>query len=120
MFASGVVDLQDVLKSILSASTLAQLQAAAASGENNSQYTDELWVKVVYEFAASYHRSVINRDHIIQALAPLYRGRTYAFLTENMKASKEELQMHIEALCQAFERQKPYLLELWTAQERGS
>jgi hypothetical protein len=120
MFASGVVDLQDVLKSILSASTLAQLQAAAASGENNSQYTDELWVKVVYEFAASYHRSVINRDHIIQALAPLYRGRTYAFLTENMKASKEELQTHIEALCQAFERQKPYLLELWTAQERGS
>jgi hypothetical protein len=120
MFASGVVDLQDVLKSILSASTLAQLQAAAASGENNSQYTDELWVKVVYEFAASYHRSVINRDHIIQALAPLYRGRTYAFLTENMNASKEELQTHIEALCQAFERQKPYLLELWTAQERGS
>jgi len=28
--------------------------------------------------------------------------------------------MHIESLCQTFERQKPYLLELWTAQERGS
>ena len=120
MFASGVTDLQDVLRSIVSASTLAQLQSAATNDGNNFQYTDELWVKVVYEFAASYHRSVINRDHIIQALAPLYRGRTYAFLTENMKASKEELQTHIEALCQAFERQKPYLLELWTAQERGS
>jgi len=120
MFASGVTDLQDVLRSIVSASTLAQLQSAAADDGNNFQYTDELWVKVVYEFAASYHRSVINRDHIIQALAPLYRGRAYAFLTENLKASKDELAMHIETLCQTFERQKPYLLELWTAQERGS
>ena len=120
MFASGVTDLQDVLRSIVSASTLAQLQSAAADDGNNFQYTDELWVKVVYEFAASYHRSVINRDHIIQALAPLYRGRAYAFLTENQEASKEDLAEHIEALCQSFERQKPYLLELWTAQERGS
>ena len=120
MFASGVTDLQDVLRSIVSASTLAQLQSAATNDGNNFQYTDELWVKVVYEFAASYHRSVINRDHIIQALAPLYRGRAYAFLTENLKASKDELAMHIETLCQTFERQKPYLLELWTAQERGS
>ena len=120
MFTSGVTDLQDVLRSIVSASTLAQLQSAATNEGNNFQYTDELWVKVVYEFAASYHRSVINRDHIIQALAPLYRGRAYAFLTENLKASKDELAMHIESLCQTFERQKPYLLELWTAQERGS
>ena len=120
MFASGVMDLGDILKSILSGPTLAQLQSAAALEENNFQYSDELWVKVLYEFAASYHRSVINRDHIIQALAPLYRGRAYAFLTENLKASKDDLAASIEALCRTFERQKPYLLELWTAQERGS
>jgi hypothetical protein len=108
------------LKSILSPPTLAQLQFAATHDGDNFQYTDELWVRVVYEFAASYHRSVINRDHIIQALAPLYRGRAYAFLTKNLEASKEDLAMRIEALCQTFERQKPYLLELWTAQERGS
>jgi len=120
MFASGVVDLQDVLKSILSTSTLAQLQSVAALDETNFQYSDELWVKVVYEFAASYHRSVINRDHIVQALAPLYRGRAYAFLTENLNASKDDLAEHIEALCRTFERLKPYLLECWTAQEGGS
>jgi hypothetical protein len=120
MFASGVVDLQDVLKSILSASTLAQLQFVAALDETNFQYSDELWVKVVYEFAASYHRSVINRDHIVQALAPLYRGRAYAFLTENLNASRDDLAEHIEALCRTFERLKPYLLECWTAQEGGS
>lgn len=119
MFCSGVVDLEQVLASILSPATLAQLQTAAAVEEEEFHYTDELWVKAVYEFAASYHRSVINRDHILQALAPLYRGRAYAYLTENSTASQEDLEAHNEALCLTFERLKPYLLGLWAAQERG-
>ena len=120
MFCSGVVDLQQVLGSILSPATLGQLQSTATVEEDKFHFTDELWVKAVYEFAASYHRSVINRDHILQALAPRYRGRAYAYLAENSTASQEDLEKRIEALCLTFERLKPYLLELWTAKERGS
>jgi hypothetical protein len=120
MFSSGVVDLEPVLKSILSSATLAQLQSAAALEAEKFSYSDELWVKSVYEFAASYHRSVINRDHILQALVPLFRGRAYAYLKENSTASPEGLEERIESLCLTFERFKPYLLGLWTAQERGS
>lgn len=119
MFCSGVADLKPVLKSILSPQTLEQLISAAALNEDKFQYPDELWAKAVYEFAASYHRSVISRDHIIQALVPLYRGRAYTFMTENSTSSKEDLEGHIEALSQTFERLKPYLLELWTAPERA-
>jgi hypothetical protein len=120
MFCSGVVDLEQVLKSILSPGTLTQLQHAATLQESEFQFTDELWVRTIYEFAASYHHAVINRDHILQALAPLYRGRAYAFLTENSDASPEVFEARIEALCSTFERSKPYLLELWTAMEGGS
>ncbi len=120
MFRSGVGDLEQVLKSILSASTLGQLQQAAALPEESFQFSDELWVRTAYEFAASYHHDVINRDHILQALAPLYRGRAYAFLTQNLDAPAEALEVRIAALCSTFERLKPYLLELWTAPERGS
>ena len=120
MFCSGVVDLEPVLRSILSPTTLAQLQASATVEDDKFHFTDELWVRAVYEFATSYHRSVINRDHILQALAPLYRGRAYAYLTENSTASPEDLEERIEALCLTFERLKPYLLELWSAKERGS
>ncbi len=120
MFRSGVADLEPVLKSIVSPGTLAQLQGAAGSEENDFHFPDELWVTAVYEFAWAYHRSVISRDHIIQALAPLYRGRAYTFLTENLNASQEELEAHIESLCVTFERLKPYLTKLWTAQEGGS
>ncbi len=120
MFSSGVVDLEPVLKSILSPATLAQLQSTAALEAERFSYSDELWVKSVYEFAASYHRSVINRDHILQALVPLFRGRAYAYLKENSSVPPEGLEERIEDLCLTFERLKPYLLELWTAQERGS
>ncbi len=120
MFSSGVVDLEPVLKSILSSDTLEQLRGLAALAEDHLRYSDELWVKTLYEFASAFHRSVISRDHIIQALAPLYRGRAYTFLTENLNTSQEDLEANIEALCGTFERLKPYLVELWKAQEGGS
>ena len=72
-----------------------------------------MWVRTAYEFANSYHKQVINRDHIIQALAPLYRGRAFTYLAENRDASAEQVENSVEALCQNFEYQKPYLLELW-------
>jgi hypothetical protein len=89
------------------------LKRGAAAGEEGFRYSDELWVRTVYEFANSYHKQVINRDHIIQALAPLYRGRAFTYLAENRDASAEQVESSVEALCQTFERQKPYLLELW-------
>lgn len=113
MFVHGVAELQPVLDSILSSSTLAELIQAAGTPEDKFRYSDELWVRTVYEFAGAYHREVISPDHVIQALAPLYRGKTYTFLVENRDASGEEVEKNVENLCLAFERLKPYLLEVW-------
>jgi hypothetical protein len=60
---------------------------------------------------------VINRDHIIQALAPLFRGRVTTFVKENRSASEDEVESNIERLCLEFEQQKPYLLEIWKSKE---
>jgi hypothetical protein len=113
MFASGVAQLEPVLRSILSPSMLSELQRIAALGINEFQYPAELWTRTVFEFVASYHRSTINRDHIIQALVPLYRGRSLTFFTENRDGAGEEIEMREESLCADFERLKPYLLEIW-------
>jgi hypothetical protein len=117
MFNSGVADLEPVLKSILSPETLLAIQGIANLGEDEFRYPDELWAKTAYEFAASFHRSVISRDHIIQALAPLYRGKVYTFLIENRDASSQEVESSIESLCLTFERLKPYLVALWSVKE---
>jgi hypothetical protein len=49
----------------------------------------------------------------VQALVPLFRGRVFTFLAENDEVSPEEVESHIEALCQTFERRKPDLLQMW-------
>jgi hypothetical protein len=113
MFLAGVAELEPVFKSILSPSTLTELQGIAALGEEGFRYPAELWAKTVYEFAASYHKSVINRDHIIQALAPLYRGRIFTFLGENQSTDARGMEASLESLCGDFERLKPRLLEMW-------
>ncbi len=117
MFLSGISELESVFQSILAASTLAELQQIAQLGEEEFHYPAELWVRTVYEFAASYQKSVISRDHIIQALAPLFRGRVVTFLKENRNASASEVENNIERLCVEFEQQKPYLLEIWKSRE---
>jgi hypothetical protein len=113
MFSTGVVQLQPVLQSILSPPLLSELQSIAALGIPEFNYSDELWTKTIFEFAASYHKSTINRDHIIQALVPLYRGRSLTFLMENRNGDGDNIEMREESLCADFERLKPYLLERW-------
>jgi len=113
MFRTGVAELEPVLQSILRPSTLSELQRLAAIPEEQFRFEDNLWARAVYEFAVAYHKAVINRDHIIQALAPLYRGKTFTFLIENRDSSAEKVESNVERLCLTFERLKPYLLELW-------
>jgi hypothetical protein len=115
LFRSGVSELEPILGSILSQDTHAQIKAIALSDRTKFHFAAELWVKTLYEFAASYHHTVLNRDHLVQALVPLYRGRLYSFLLEHTNSSAETMEAQSEILCQEFERQKPYLIDRWTA-----
>lgn len=116
LFLSGAAELSDVLKSILTPETHAELRRIATEDDRKFRYKDELWAKTLCEFAASYHHAAIDRDHLIQALVPLYRGRIYSFLEEHHDSSPEDIEAHSENLCLEFERQKPYLVERWKAQ----
>lgn len=117
MFSAGVSELEPVLKSILSPPTLSTLQQISSVDGDAFRFPAELWATTVYEFAASYHKSVMSRDHIVQALVPLYRGRALTFLVENRNASPEEVENSIESLCHEFERLRPHLQEVWNGRK---
>jgi hypothetical protein len=113
MFTFGVKELDPVFLSILTPPTHERLKELAELPEDKFAYAGELWARTVYEFAVAYQKAVIGRDHIVQALVPLFRGRAYTFLTENRDASAEMVEQNIEILCQAFEKEKPTLIDLW-------
>jgi hypothetical protein len=116
-FRTGAAELASVLKSILTPTTLQQIQQVAALDDREFRFPDDLWVKTIYEFAASYHHSVINRDHLLQALVPLYQGRVASFVLQHYRAGAEEVEQHLEALSRRFEELKAYLVEGWTAKK---
>jgi hypothetical protein len=115
MFQHGTGEIASILERILSAPTLHGVLDLAKGDEVQCRYSDELWVKTVYEFAAAYHHRVMNQDHLLQALTPLYRGRVSSFLRENRGADREHLRSQREALQIEYERKKPYLIECWQA-----
>jgi glucosylglycerate synthase len=113
MFKFGVSELEPVFLSILSTATHEELKRLAGMSEDDFSYSAELWARTVYEFAGAYHKAIIGRDHVVQALVPLFRGRAFTFLTENRDTSAEQVENNLDALCQSFEREKPHLLEQW-------
>ena len=117
MFRVGVSELTSILQSILAATTLEEIQQMAQLSDREFRFPDELWVKTVYEFASSYHRAVINRDHLLQALVPLYRGRIGSFVLENYRADAEQIEKRLEALGLQYQSQKPHLIDSWTTKK---
>ena len=77
------------------------------------RFPDDLWARVVYDFALGHHYGVVHREHLLRSLVPLYLGRTAAFIVATRDRSAAFTEAQLEALGVAFERQKRYLVERW-------
>jgi hypothetical protein len=77
------------------------------------RFPDDLWARVVYDFALGHHYGVVHRDHLLRSLVPLYLGRTAAFLLASEGRDAAATEASLEAVAAAFERGKTYLVERW-------
>jgi glucosylglycerate synthase len=112
-FARGLVDLNQVWERLISSKNMRGLRSIGSAGQRPFHFPDELWVGVIYDLAIAHHKRVMNRDHILQSLAPLYMGRVASFVAENLSATPMTVEEQIEKLCLCFEQNKPYLIERW-------
>jgi glucosylglycerate synthase len=113
LFRSGAGELEPILGTILAADTHADVQQLATVDEKKFRFGNELWAKTLYDFTASYHHAVLNRDHMIQAFVPLYRGRICSFLLQHQDSSQDEIEADSQDLCGKLDQLKPYLVERW-------
>jgi hypothetical protein len=110
-FRQGARDLTAIWELILAPDTLAEV--LALGGASRLRFPDDLWARVVYDFALGHHYSVVHRDHLLRSLAPLYLGRTAAFVLATQALGAAASQAQLDAVAVAFERQKTYLVEHW-------
>jgi len=116
-FRNGAADLSGVWKLCLRPDTLSAITALARSGRpDDFHLDDELWVRIIYEFACSAKSNRLERATLLKSITPLYLGRVASFVIETANLGAAEVEGRIENLCLAFERMKPYLIEIWFGQ----
>lgn len=113
-FALGLRDLTPVWEHVLAPDTLGDVLSLETADAVSFRFPDDLWARVVYDFALGHHYSVIHREHLLRSLVPLYLGRTAAYVLAIRDRSAAASEAAAESVARAFERQKPYLVERWT------
>jgi hypothetical protein len=112
-FRLGLRDLTTIWEHIMTSETLGDVLALDVPDSTRFRFPDDLWARVVYDFALGHHYGVVHRDHLLRSLVPLYLGRTAAFIVATRDRGAAATETHVEAVGAAFERQKPYLVERW-------
>jgi hypothetical protein len=97
---------------VLAPDTLAGVRALAAQPTAAFRFPAELWVRVVYDFAAAY-RHAGDGGVLLDALTPLYFGRTAALVNDTASLDVAAFEAYLDEQARAFERDKPYLLARW-------
>jgi hypothetical protein len=112
-FQLGVRDLSSIWELILAPDTLGEVLVLDGADPERFRFPDDLWARVVYDFALGHHYSVVHREHLLRSLVPIYLGRTAAYIIATRRATAEATERSVEAVAASFERQKPYLVEHW-------
>jgi hypothetical protein len=117
-FRQGCVDLLEIWRLVLPPASLLEVRRMERQAEEELRFGDELWARVVYDFALGYHLRVMGRDHLLKAITPLYLGWAASFTKEMEHAGGTEVEERLERLCLEFEKQKRYLIARWRWPDR--
>lgn len=112
-FVEGFHHFEPLYQQVLSHENFAELKTKVKNLEEKGgfDFSDQLWAKIIYDFAFIYQTWSRNRRRLVDIIAPLYFGKVGAFCTQVTDMDSEEAEEVIEKEAQEFENLKPYLVE---------
>jgi hypothetical protein len=117
-FRLGTQNLQDVWGVVLPPTTLLELRRLSRLPEDQFRLPDQLWVRIIYDFALGHRLRAISRDHLLRSFTPLYLGWIASYALEMQTAGLAEADARIERLSKAYEDNKSYLVSRWRWPDR--
>jgi glucosylglycerate synthase len=117
-FQLGVRDLQEIWSLVLPPATLFELRKLSRLTPDKFTMPDELWARIVYDFALAHRLRTINRDHLLRSMTPLYLAWVGSYTRELQTAGAAAVEQRIERLALAYEAAKPYLISRWRWPDR--
>jgi glucosylglycerate synthase len=119
-FILGFRNLEEVWRLVLPPVAVFDLQRLTRLPPEQFRMTDELWARIVYDFALAYRLRRIGRTHLLGALTPLYLGWVASYALEVGDATIAEADARVEMLARAFEENKSYFVSRWRWPDRTS
>jgi glycosyltransferase involved in cell wall biosynthesis len=117
-FRLGVKDLMEIWRKVLPPEMTLWLESVGRLSDESFSFPQDLWARIIYDFASAYHKGSVHREHLLKSMIPLYLGRVASFVMENQESAAGEVEAKIESLCRVFEEMKPYLIERWEQENR--
>ncbi len=117
-FRLGAQNLQDVWGLILPPTSLLELRRLSRLTDDQFRFPDQLWVRIIYDFALGYRLQTISRDHLLRSITPLYLGWIASYALEMQTAGLAEVDSRSELLSKAYEDNKSYLVSRWRWPDR--
>jgi hypothetical protein len=117
-FQLGFRNLQEIWALLLPPRALLELNKLHRLPREQFRIPDELWARIVYDFALAHRLRTIGRDHLLRAMTPMYLGWVASYVLEVETADAAAVQKRLERLCLAYESCKPYLVSRWRWPDR--
>jgi hypothetical protein len=111
-------NLADIWRIALTPATLIELKKLTIQTPANFHMADDLWVRVVYDFALAHRQRAINVEHLLRAMTPLYLAWVASYALETKETTGNGFEDKLEGLGLAYEKQRPYLLSRWRWPDR--
>jgi hypothetical protein len=103
----------------LAPETLDAVGDLARQGPGSFTFPADIWVRAVYDFAVAHSQLAPDADDrriaLLEALTPLYFGRTAGLVADTRAMDDATFEDYIESQARVFEREKAYLLRRWGA-----
>ncbi len=116
-YKTGFRQFKGLYRDIFCPDCFIQLKECAAKAKTKFGMPNNIWVMVLYETAATFHRWTYNRTQLVNLVTPLYLGRVASFINQTRQMTSSQAEELVEEQAQVFEDQKDYLIQLWDKKE---
>lgn len=113
LFKTGCQRLSPLWRDIFDADSFRQISETACLDAEGFHLPMDVWVKMLYELAATYRLWTVNRNKLVDRMAPLYYARMTSFVRQSRDISSREAEELVEEQAVRFEEQKDFLITIW-------
>jgi glycosyltransferase involved in cell wall biosynthesis len=114
LFKTGYGQFAPLWKEIFCEDCFNEIRKTVEMDASRFHFATDVWVRVLYELAATFHHWTANRNKLLDLMTPLYFARVASFVRQSWDMSSREAEELVEDQALKFEAKKDYLIKVWS------